>query len=91
VLPGGSIVLNFTPATVNVPEPVIQSITGAGTGSVTISWSAVNGVSYRLQYKNSLSDASWSELAPVVANGNTASSTDTGANSQTRFYRVRAQ
>ncbi|MFN7140496.1 MAG: hypothetical protein ACK4UN_14255, partial [Limisphaerales bacterium] len=68
--------------------PVISGVTGAGTSNVTVTWSAVNGTTYRLQYKNSLNDASWTDLPPVVASGSTASATDTTAGGNARFYRV---
>ena len=48
-------------------QPVIQSIT-ASAGSVTIQWSALAGLSYRLQFKTSLDQAAWTDLpGDVVA------------------------
>ncbi len=87
----GNVVLNYAPSTVVVPEPVISSITGAGTSSVTVTWSAMNGVTYLLQYKTDLNTVTWTDLDPVVASGSSASSTDTTATSDERFYRVRVQ
>ena len=67
--------------------PTLQSIT-AGTNSVTLSWSAIPGAIYRVQYKDSPSDADWIPLPPdIVASGATASTTDSMAGPQ-RFYRI---
>lgn len=65
------------------PNPVIG-------GGVTIEWEANAGRSYRLQYKNALSDPTWQTLpGKVTATGPTASHTDLTATGQTRrFYRV---
>jgi hypothetical protein len=52
-----------------------------------VGWSAIPGMSYRVQYKNHLDDASWTTLADIVATGDTASVTDNNGGTQ-RFYRV---
>jgi hypothetical protein len=68
--------------------PLIQSIT-LSESAVTITWLAVNGETYRVQYKNGLSDPQWNDLVPdVVAHSSTASATDPLGNGA-RFYRVR--
>lgn len=84
----GSIVLNYAPANVVVPQPTITSITGSGT-SKTVTWSSVNGVPYTLQYSTDLGTTNWNDLTPVVATGSSASTTDTNATNAFRFYRVR--
>jgi hypothetical protein len=60
-----------------------------GTG-VTITWdNTFSNHRYQVEYKNSLSDATWTPIgSPVVATGATASYTDTTANGNARFYRV---
>jgi len=67
-----------------LPNPAV------GTGSVTVQWLAVSGKTYRLQFKNSLSDARWSDIAgDVTASGATATKVDSAAtNPSGRFYRV---
>ena len=56
---------------------------------VVISWPAAPGATYHVQFKNSLSDAEWQDLAvPVVIIGNGATVTDTTAAGAQRFYRV---
>ena len=59
-------------------------------GSVTISWASVPGKRYRLQYKNSLSDASWIEVpATIEATGETSSTIDpTSGTATNRYYRI---
>jgi hypothetical protein len=66
----------------------LQQIELAGT-NVVVTWSAINGNSYRVQAKTNLTDA-WSDLAPdVMATGDTASRTEPLGNTQ-KFYRIRA-
>lgn len=77
--------------TVLAVEPLITDITGAGTSSITITWEAVEGVTYRLQYKDDLNDPTWNDLPEVTATGTTASATDTTATGAARFYRVRVE
>jgi hypothetical protein len=72
--------------TVTVVSAPTADISVAG-NVVTISWTAIAGQSYRVQYKDKVDDASWTDLAPdVVAGGPTASTTDTII--LQRFYRV---
>lgn len=56
----------------------------------TVSWLSVSGKVYRVQYKNSLADPGWNDLAgDVTATGSSASKTDTTSTGQPqRFYRV---
>ncbi len=69
--------------------PVIQSIVGAGTPNVVITWSAVSNRVYRVQYKANLAATSWFNLAPdVTATGSTASFTDHPGTASPRYYRV---
>jgi hypothetical protein len=56
---------------------------------VTVTWTAIAGQTYRVQYKENLDDAAWSDLTPdVTASGSTASTTDTITSSSQHFYRV---
>jgi hypothetical protein len=73
-------------AAVIVP-PTIQSIV-CSNGIVTLTWAAMAGTTYRLQYKGDVTDNTWLALVPdVVANGPTASMTDM-AGGVARIYRV---
>ena len=66
--------------------PHIENIS-LSSDTVTISWTAIAGVTYRLQYKDAVDD-SWNDLTPdVTATGSIASSTDP-ISATTRFYRV---
>lgn len=59
------------------------------TGDVTLTWSAVEGGTYRVQASSDLSG--WSDLTPTVtASSDTAGITETGAKNShdSRFYRV---
>lgn len=71
------------------PPPVIRAIS-VGTGAVTITWSSAAGNNYRLQYKNTLADTNWNDLAPdITAGGSTTTATNVVSGSAQRFYRVR--
>jgi autotransporter-associated beta strand protein len=85
----GNVFLSYVAAPLP-PRPVIdRTIAGAGTTSATLSWSAVNGVTYQVQYKHNLNDANWSVLGSVTATGSTASINDpTDPPAAQRFYRV---
>ncbi len=87
----GSIVLTFTSS--SAPAPTFNgTITGAGTANVGLSWSAINGTTYQVRYKNDLNDPSWTPLSTVTAAGSTASYTDTTAGSASkRFYQLLVQ
>jgi len=58
-------------------------------GMATLSWSAVAGHTYRLQFKNNLTDPAWTDALPdVTANSATASASDNVGLIANRFYRV---
>jgi len=87
----GAIVAHALPAArplIRSTVPVIQSIASCG-DSVVISWSAVSGKSYRLQFAVGLEAAEWNDALPdVLATGPTAVATHAVGNSSQRFYRV---
>ena len=69
-----------------VPQPSIVLV--VTNGAARLMWSAVSGVTYRVQYKTNLGDAAWLDLPPdVVASGATASKTNQPLVSR-RFYRI---
>ncbi len=83
----GNILLTYTP--VPGPAPVIvPAIVGAGTSSSTISWSAVNGRTYEVQYKDDFANTGWTTLGTIVATNSTASFLDVTGPVPERFYRV---
>jgi len=67
--------------------PRIAEITHPS-GSVQLSWTAVNGRTYRVWSKEALNAGSWSNRSDVLAVGNTASYSDPGPHPAGRFYRV---
>jgi hypothetical protein len=59
-------------------------------GDVTLSWDAAPGRVYRVQYKNDLSDPTWSDLIGTVAiSGSHGAFVDkTAGTISQRFYRI---
>lgn len=73
-----------------VPMPLSINSISQGGGIVTFRWNSVPGQTYRVQYKGTLSDPSWTDLSgDVTASALTATKSDNtlGAAAQ-RFYRV---
>jgi hypothetical protein len=69
--------------------PVIRSISVSG-GNAVISWSAKAGDTYRLQYHTTTSSTNWTDVHPdILAVGTMASTTNSLAGAEARFYRVR--
>ena len=72
-----------------VSLPMIQGITPAGT-NVFLTWSAIAGQGYSLQYTTDLTTASWTDLTPsVTATGPVATNSDWLDTTSARFYRVK--
>ena len=70
-----------------VTRPTIQSVS-VQNGTATLTWSAVAGTTYRVQYKTNPDDANWTNLTPdMVAAGPTATKIDQPVVAK-RFYRV---
>ena len=70
------------------PRPMIESITH-GVAGTTVTWTAIPGRSYRVQFKSQLADLSWNDLpGDVAATGALAFKLDPSAGVQQRFYRV---
>jgi hypothetical protein len=86
----GLAVDNLAFSAFSTPLTSLGSMTlSIGTGTANISWPTVPGGTYRLQYKNALSDAQWITLgSDLPGTGEPLSRTlDTAAQPQ-RFYRV---
>jgi hypothetical protein len=82
--------LTVTPTGVstNGTPPVIQSVRVDSSGAL-ITWTALTGRTYRLQYKALLTDSTWSNsTSAVVYNGSSASARDAATGAARRFYRV---
>jgi len=84
-LPNLSDAKTFNVAVQPWPTLTVASVSSNG---VTLSWDAISGRTYQVQFKTNLADPGWSVVAPVVtAGGATASTTDTNATGTT-FYRL---
>jgi len=66
--------------------PTITGVTLTN-GNCRMTWSAVSGRSYRVQWKQELNEAAWHDLTNVTSSTNSASMTDGPLQIQ-RFYRV---
>jgi hypothetical protein len=79
-----------TPRVSNVIAPAEIRFTGVTVANniLTLRWSAEPGRTYRVQYKNSLGDGNWNDLAgDVMASGAQATRTEPISSGQ-RFYRI---
>ena len=56
-----------------------------------VSLQSQNGTTYNLEYKNALSDSTWTALPSIAGNGSTLVLSDSSASGPKRFYRVHAQ
>jgi hypothetical protein len=71
-----------------VSRPLILSI-GISNNAARLTWTAVAGQKYRLQYKTDFVDTNWSSAAPdSTASGSTAAQSDSSILQTQRFYRV---
>ena len=78
----------IAPAPYTNGPPVILSLTGAGTSSVTLTWSSVSNFNYRALYASSLAGP-WTPLtADIHATNATTSAIDPSPAIAQRFYRV---
>ena len=81
--------LNLDNLTVIPLQILLTSPAVSPTGTVRLSWTAVAGVSYRPQYRNTLAAGAWTDLTtPVLATNATAAAEDRSGLSAARFYRV---
>jgi hypothetical protein len=72
----------------NSAPPMMESIEVAD-GSLVISWTAVSGKTYRLQFTEGVENTTWTDIVPdVLATGPTVTITNAVGGSQQRFYRV---
>jgi uncharacterized repeat protein (TIGR03803 family) len=77
----------FVPIELIDATPVLQGATH-GNGSFLLSWSAVAGQVYQVQYKTNLFQPGWLDLGtPITATNGTMTASDLMTSSQ-RFYRI---
>jgi hypothetical protein len=73
---------------VPAPAPRIESIT-LSKPIATITWSAIPGQSYRVQYKDNVRDTNWHDLLPeITATDTTAAANLSAGSAAQRFYRL---
>jgi uncharacterized repeat protein (TIGR03803 family) len=83
----GSVTNSGTMVTV-VTAPVFQSVTQTNL-SVQLTWSALAGQRYQLQFKSSLAAGAWNNLGkPIPATNTVMTATDPIDSNGQRFYRV---
>jgi hypothetical protein len=95
ITPGGltssNYVIAFYTGTLTIiaaPAPRILSISGAGTDTVMIYWTAVSNVTYRMEFRPSL-NVPWEDLEScITASNDVASTIDHPAGATQRFYQV---
>jgi subtilisin-like proprotein convertase family protein len=68
-------------------RPIITSITTSNDW-VMLTWSAIAGETYRLQYSGDMSGTNWSDSVDILATGSNASGSS-ALDSSARFFRVR--
>jgi hypothetical protein len=87
---GSGIVLNFTPSAVPPPpRPRITTLTGAGTGSVTVNYTnTLPGTNYVLSYNTNLNTTNWFAAGSKTAAGTSDFQTDNSATNGQRNYRL---
>jgi uncharacterized repeat protein (TIGR01451 family) len=70
------------------PPPTFSSAT-ASNDTLTLTWSALPGQTYRVQFNTNLAETNWTDLQPdVTATDTTASQSDSTLQDVQRFYRV---
>jgi hypothetical protein len=72
-----------------VEPPPTLSGTVLSNDALTVTWSSIPGLTYRVQYDTDLLDTNWTDLPPdVLATDIISSQTDTNLTDVQRFYRV---
>jgi hypothetical protein len=71
-----------------LPPPSFQRVSNVG-GGIDMSWSALQGFMYQVQYATNLNQTTWSNLGiPVAATTNIGTMSDLIGVDPQRFYRV---
>jgi hypothetical protein len=91
VIDNGSPQLNDTKSFIItvVGRPELKSVS-LNNGSVEFNWSAIPGNRYRVQYKNSLNDVTWTDLQIITAESDFVNFSESAGIAQ-RFYRLVAE
>jgi hypothetical protein len=82
--------VNFLMLVRTAPSPAIKA-SRSGV-NIVISFPTMSGYSYQLQYKNNLTDVTWTSLGSAIAgNGLVESASDSTVGTGHRFYQVQVQ
>lgn len=84
----GNIVLAFAPSSLPPQPEISPNVAGAGTANATLSWSALDGTTYTVQYKTNLNQPGWLPLGTATGSGGAAAFTDTTGPHPERYYRI---
>lgn len=80
------------PATLRVLVRCTVTFVSRSESASTLSFSTASGLTYTVEYKNSLADANWTSLVPAVTGTGTEMTVqDTPAGVPARYYRVRIE
>lgn len=71
--------------------PALKLKMSVSGGNVAISFPTVTGSTYQVQYKNHLTDATWSSLGSSVSGNNAVRTVNDTVGGGSRFYRVQVQ
>jgi hypothetical protein len=74
----------------DAPEEIqISALSVSPAGNVRLSWNSRIGETYRVQFRNWLSDDVWNDLGgPLFASGTNMTTTDTVGTNLARYYRI---
>jgi hypothetical protein len=71
-----------------IPQPLIQSVKFTNQ-TLSLTWSAVTGQTYRVEYNDDLNTSNWTALVPdIIATNVTATATNIVPGVPQRFYRI---
>ena len=85
---GGYVVLSSV-SLVPVPAATLHAVRG-NAGTLNLSWPALVGLNYQLQYKTNLAQADWQDLgSPTTATNSLANTSEPLVSDPRRFYRVK--
>jgi hypothetical protein len=79
-----------TPGKANISQETVAISAGAhlSAGALILSWNSQPAKSYRVEYKNSLTDPAWTLLQTVSASSDTTSLSVSLGAAEARFYRI---
>jgi hypothetical protein len=75
---------------VPLASPVVLTAAHVG-ANINISFQTTTGFNYQVQFKNNLTDATWTSLGALVVGDGTIKSASDPASGSSRFYRVNIQ